>query len=232
LATAFQYYNLRLRDGFLRDAGIEFGNIALFLLPSLSALAALYLLVYRNVIPRYELYPATPLDPFLESPDWKAVAIVAAACFVVWIAVWLLRWFLSMRKRPDFEISKAVCLDVLLTLSIVGFFFNGFATSLFLAPAALLWIWIDCRRGPMGWALNIALAVVSALPLVFLVVTFATRLMLGPYVFWYLLLGTGYRFFSPAAVLIAIGAATAGGRLLLKALLGSVIPAHATEGSE
>lgn len=232
LATAFQYYNLRLRDGFLRDAGIEFGNIGLFLLPSLSALATLYLLVSRNYIPRYELYPATPLDPFLESPDWKAVAIVAAACFAVWIAVWLLRWFLSMRKKPNFESSKAVCLDVLLTLSIVGFFFNGFAASLFLGPAALLWIWIDRRRGPMGWALNIILAFAAALPLVFLVITFATRLMLGPYVFWYLFLGTGYRFFSPAAVLIAIGAATVGGRLLLKALAGGVMPAPEAEGNE
>jgi len=232
LATAFQYYNLRLRDGFLRDAGVEFGNVALFFLPSLSALATLYLLVSRNVLPRYELYPATPLDPFLESPDWKAVAIVVTVCVVVWIGVWLLRWFLSMQKRPDFETSKAVCLDVLLTLSIAGLFFNGFAASLFLGPAALLWIWIDCRRGPMGWAVNIILAVASALPLVFLVVTFATRLMLGSYVFWYLLLGAGYRFFSPASVLIAIGAATVGGRLLWKALAGSVTPAPEAEGSE
>jgi len=214
LATCFQYYNLRERENFLRSTLTEAGNLFLFILPWAIALASLYLLVFRNAIPRYELYPATPLDPFLKEPNWKALAVVASTFLAAWIAVFFSRRFLSLSGRVDFAGSKAVCLDLLLTLAVISLFLNGFAAALFLAPAAFGWCWIEAGRGPVRACSNVALMVGPAAPFVLLALTFSEKLMLGPYVLWYFLLGAGYGFFSPLTVLIAVGAATAGVRLL------------------
>ncbi len=220
LATGFQYYNLRTRKKFLADVFAELGNIVLFVLPWLSALAVLYALVSTNFIPRYELYPATPFDPFLYNPRWGAIAIVAATFVATWVAISVIRRALSLWGRPDFDSSKAVCLDTFATLSVIALVLNGFAASLFLAPAALLWVWVEQGPRLTRRALNVALVAAGAAPLVLLTVMLAKRLMLGPYVFWYLLLAAGYRFFSPLAVLIAVVGVTVGVRLLQKSLAG------------
>lgn len=218
LATSFQYYNLRSRENFLRDTFVEVANLCFFLTPWVLALAALYLLVWKNVIPRYELYPATPLAPFLSEPNWKAVAIIGLSAAAGWAAILYVRRALSFCEKPDFAGSKAVCLDMLLTLVIVALFLNGFAACLFLAPAALLWGWIGSGRNPARIGLNIALAAAGAAPFILLTITFSKKLMLGPYVLWYYLLGVGYGFFSPLTVMIVLGAATVGFRLLHKSL--------------
>lgn len=218
LATGFQYYNLRTRKYLLREALLELGNILLFLLPWAVALVALYLLVWKNVIPRYELYPATPLDPFLKTPNWNAIIVLSFVFGLSWVAVALVRHYNESLKSLDFRLSKAVCLDTLLTLAVIALFINGFAAMLFLAPAALLWVWIEQGRTPLRLTINIALLSAAAIPLVMLTVTFSKSLMLGPHVLWYYLLAAGYRFFSPITVLIAIEAVTVGVRLFQKSL--------------
>jgi len=225
LAAGFQYFNLLARKKFIRDVVAEFCNIALFMLPWVVALMALYHLVMRNRIPRYELYPATPLDPLLINPEWAAVAIIASAFVVMWLMVCFLRFTgAKFLRRPDFATSKAACLDALLTLSVVALLFNGFAASLFLAPAALLWGWIEQGKRPLRLVSNLVLALAAALPLAFLIIMFSKNLTLGPYVFWYLLLGAGYKFFSPVAVLIAAAAATLGVRLLQLSFTEITVP--------
>jgi len=219
LATSFQYYNLRPVERSLREALIEVANIGLFALPWIAALGVLYALIWTNVIPRYELYPATPLDPFLTTPHWWGISIVVVVCVAVWVAVSVVRRSLSLWGRPDFANSKAVCLDMLLTLSLVALILNGFAASLFLAPAAIMWIWIEQSPKAGRRVLNLLLVGAAAIPLVLLTVTLSRNLMLGTSVFWYMLLGVGYRFFSPPAALIAVGAATLGGRLLQKSFV-------------
>jgi hypothetical protein len=171
--------------------------------------------VMNNFIPRYELYPATPLDPFLSNPKWTAVAIVVSIFVVVWSIVYSLRHrLLQFLRKPDFAVSKAACMTSLLLVSLIVLLLNGFAASLFLAPAALLWKWIEQRKGALRKALNVGLLLAAALPFVLLIIMFSKNLALGPYVFWYLLLGAGYRFFSPFAVLAAAAVATVGVRIL------------------
>ncbi len=227
LATAFQYYNVRTREKFMDDVLVEVANVALLILPWLLALCVLYYLVWQNVIPRYELYPATPFDPFLKNPSPLAVAVVVATLIGGWAAVLVARRFLSLWGRPDFASAKAVCLDTLLTLSAVALALNGFAASVFLAPAALLWPWIEQGGGLLRRAMNIVLFLAALTPLAIMIASFASRLDLGHYIFWYLLTGAGYMFFSPQAVLIAAGAATVGARLLQKSLTKSGTPAGA-----
>ncbi len=232
LATCFQYYNLRTREDFLRSALTEVGSLLLFLLPWAVALATLYLLVWKNVIPRYELYPATPLDPFLSEPNWTALSVVGAAFLAAWASVFWGRRSLSLSWRVDFACSKAVCLDFLLTLAVISLFLNGFAAGIFLAPAALLWIWVDTGRNPMRICVNAALTLGAVIPLVLLTVALSRDLMLGPYVLWYFALGAGYRFFSPITVLIAVAAATAGVRLLRQSFVEADAAADHTEKAE
>jgi len=221
MATCFQYYNLRERENFMRATMIEAANLFLFLLPWALALIALHAVVWHNMIPRYELYPATPLDPFLKQPNWGGIGLVALAAAVGWVGVWLARRALSFNVRPDFENSKAVCLDMLLTISVITLIVNGFAACLFLAPAALLWSWIDGGRKPGRIFVNVALVVAAAMPLVLLAATFSGSLRLGPYVLWYFLLGAGYGFFSPLTVMILAAAATVGVRLLQQSVLAT-----------
>ena len=218
LATSLLYYNLRMRENPTREILVEVANLLLFVAPWALALVALRLLVLRNVIPRYELYPATPLDPFLNTPVWSAIAVVAVTAAAGWVAVWFARRALSLSGRVDFENSRAVCLDMLLTMAVVTLFINRFAAILFLAPAALLWSWLDAGRTPKRVCINLALLIGGALPLALLTVTLAKDLMLGPYVLWYLMLGAGYGFFSPLTVMLAAGVATLGVRLLQQSL--------------
>ena len=218
LATCFVYYNLRMRENPTREILAEVANLLFFVAPWALALVALRLLVLGNVIPRYELYPATPLDPFLNEPVWSAIAVVAVTAAAGWVAVWFARRALSLSGRVDFASSRAVCLDMLLTLAVVTLFINGFAACLFLAPAAFLWSWLDAGRSPRRVGINLALLIAGALPLALLTATLAKDLMLGPYVLWYLMLGAGYGFFSPLTVMLAAGTATLGVRLLQQSL--------------
>jgi hypothetical protein len=224
LVTGFQYYNVRFRKKFMSAVLAEVANICLLFLPWLAALATLYYMVWTNFIPRYELYPATTLDPFLRNPNTRAAAILAAELVGGWIVVSVARRLLSLWGRPDFTSAKAVCLDTLLTVSMIALALNGFAASLFLAPAALLWVWIEGDGGLLRRALNVVLALAAATPLALMLVMFAAKLSLGPYIFWYLLTGAGYRFFSPQAVLITAAALTIGVRLLQKSLTRSNPP--------
>ena len=65
----------------------------------------------------------------------------------------------------------------------------------------------------------------AAAPFVLLVISLSRQLTLGPYAFWYLLLGAGYGFFSPFAVLITFATATAGARLLQQSFLRESVTA-------
>ncbi len=221
LATIFHYYNIRSRENLARDALVEVANLCLFVLPWAVALVTLYLLVWKNAIPRYELYPATPLDPFLSRPSWAAISVVAAAAAAGWVAVLFIRRALKFSGEPGFAVSKAVSLDFLLSVGVVALFLNAHAACLFLAPAAFLWSWIDRGRTPGRVWMNVALAIGGAAPFLALTLTFADSLRLGPYVLWYYLLGAGYGFFSPLTVLIAVAAATVGVRLIQQSLSGA-----------
>ncbi len=218
LATSFEYYNLRKRERLLNQVLAELANMVLFLLPWLAGLLSLYMLVRANVIPRYELYPATPLDPFLSDVRWSALAVVAAVIAVVWTAVTLLRRKWSLWGKPDFSASRALCLDFLLTISVIALLLDGFAASLFLGPAALMWVWIEQDSRLWRRALNFVFALAGAAPLLMLVFMFSKQLTLGIYVMWYLVLGTAYKSFSVPTVLTTVGAATVVGRLLQKSL--------------
>jgi hypothetical protein len=219
LVTCFLYYNLRTRKNPTREILVEVANLLLFMAPWALALVALRLLVRGNVIPRYELYPATPLDPFLYAPVWSGVVVVALAATAGWVAVRFARRTLSLSDKTDFECSRAVCLDMLFTVAIVTLLLkNGFAACFFLAPAALLWNWIDGGRKPGRVLANLALLIAGTLPLALLTITLARDLMLGPYVLWYLVLGAGYGLFSPLTVMLAVGTATVGVRLLQQSL--------------
>jgi len=217
LATAFHYYNLRTKERFLNLVLAEVANYALFLLPWVLAGVTICAMAAINYIPKFELYPATPLDPFLYTPHRGAIGVTAAVLAALWGLVYLVRRTPALR-RPDFSVSKAVGLDILLTLSLVALLLNGFAASLFLAPPALLLIWLGKGRSPWRILLNLVLVLTTAIPFVVLLVQFSSNLRLGWFVLWYLYLGVAYRFFSPIAVLIAVGALTITGRLVQQSL--------------
>jgi hypothetical protein len=218
LATVFQYYNLKKDPLFFSSIPAEAINFVLFIIPWILSILTLYLLVKTNVIPRYELYPATALDPFLFSPAWGALAGVGLAFLIGWTLVFLARRTLPAFSRPAFPASKAVGLDILLSLAIIALLLNGFAATLFLAPAALLWIWMEQGRNPLRVLLNSLLLISSAIPLVLVLVYFSSGLRLGWYFLWYMFLCVAYRFFSPAAAFITIGVLTVGGRLLQQSI--------------
>jgi hypothetical protein len=188
-------------------------------LPWLLSVVVLRLLVQLSYIPRFELYPATPLDPFLYNPLWMPIIITAAVFVVSWTVVVLVRQFVPILRKPDFSVTKAVGLDVLLTASIFAFILNGFAATFFLAPAALSWIWLERGRDAFRLSLNPLLIIAGTIPFTLLLVSFSGSLQLGWFVLWYMFLGIAYNFFSPAAVFIAVAVATVGGRLLQQSLL-------------
>ena len=125
---------------------------------------------------------------------------------------------MPLRALMLFSIPLAL---LLATISIIALFLNGMGACLFLAPAALLWSWIEAGRKPARVATNLGLAAAGALPFVFLVLTIAKQLSLGPYVIWYLLLGAGYGMFSLPAVLIALAAGAVCVRMLRESFVST-----------
>jgi len=168
------------------------------LVPLLAMLAALYALTSAGVLTRYELYPATPKDPFLYRLPSHVIVPLLAVLLIGYISVRILGRFLPPDTQ-NFATAKRVFCVWMFLLVIWALYLNPFAMWFFLGPLAYSFMLL---QRPTGWAqraANACLLLLGALPLVVLLYFFGREIYLGWRILWYLVLQTAYGVWSVSA---------------------------------
>lgn len=177
----------------------EFMALMAIIIIGLDAYAVAYVLVSLGWLPRYELFPAAPGDPFLLQPAWWAALVVAGAmAFFGWFTFRRGGWG-RYADMLDIPYRRAT---LLIFFSGAVFFFwqiNAYTASALLGPAAYVWLWIEPRRAFQGKFLNVILALAGTLPFAACVSVAVSQSPVGPW-WWYLSLGAVYGFFPLVAV--------------------------------
>lgn len=158
-----------------------------------------------NLFPRYELYPATLKDPFLERVPW--VALLAALAGIVMAALPLRRWKAGEAAGQNWPLAA------LLGLSAVALVVNHFAAVLYLALPALVWPWAVGRSR----AVRIVLLILGTAPFFVLIAFYAALIYVGWRMPFYLLLQAAYGTWSPLTVLMFLGVVVSAAGLLKEA---------------
>ncbi len=177
------------------------GFLALVII-GLDGYAVAYSLVRLDWLPGYEMFPASPRDPFLLQPTWWAVAVIyGTMAFMAWYS---LRPFRGWARLADVlkiphQHRRLTLLLLLSGLILVVWFLNGFAASGLLSLAAYAWIWIEPHEQVWRKGLNVVLGVAGALPFAGVVYFFAANFPIGPW-WWYLTLGAAYGLFPIVGV--------------------------------
>lgn len=177
----------------------EFYALIAVVVVGLDGYAVAYTLVNLGWLPRYEMFPASPGDPFLLRPAWWMVLVIFGTMAVFgWYTFRRGGWgrYADMLNLPHRRAT------LLLIFSATVFFLwqiNGYSVSALLGPAAYLWPWIEPRRTWPGKILNTILALAGALPFAAGVYYFASQFPIGPW-WWYLTLCAAYGLFPLLAV--------------------------------
>lgn len=190
-------------------------SFAVIFIPLLSGLIALYTLVQLGLIVRYQLYPATPKDPILYSPEFVPLAIVgASAAFTAYL---LSKARGGLQRVPTHvvpEHSKLVALTVFLALSILALLFNSYGATVFLIFPAFLWIFLKPSPRRYQRILNAALVIAGGATFYLLVAIYAVRIYLTWEMLWYLTLAVAYGMFTPQGTVLSLGVITVAVRFL------------------
>lgn len=181
-----------------RPAGLVRGalRVAALALPLIAALLALRLSALANFLPRFELYPATPKDPFLTS--WQPGPMIVSLAVAALAAVLAAR---APRGTPS--ALRAAALVGLSAAALWAWGRNDVAAALFLAPAAWLWPWIGTAGGVRGHMLDAILLLGGTAPFVVLLALFGRMIDLGSWILWYVPLQVAYGVFTLHAAAIA-----------------------------
>jgi hypothetical protein len=179
----------------------------------LDGYAAAYSLTALGGLPRYEMFPASPNDPFLLHPTWWAVAVILGTMLAFgWYTFRPGGWgfYAGLLQLPY---RRATLLGVLSALSVVVWFLNGFTATALLGVAAYLWLWIEPSERLWRKLVNTALTLAGALPFAAFVWFYSSNFPIGPW-WWYLTLAAAYGLFPPLTVALFLGGAALGLRFL------------------
>jgi len=189
-----------------------------YLIPGGIALAALCALTAANILPRYELYPATPKDPFL----YRLPLGVVAALAIALVAGYAILRFVRARipRPPSFATTKQVLYLWLCVVVVVAFALNPFAMALYLGLFAYGARWLHPPRNPRSRIINAVTLTLGALPFLALVYSFGKEIFLGGRILWYMMLQTAYGVWSPWAAVTFLMAAALWIQFLRACVLG------------
>lgn len=169
-----------------------------YLIPPLLALLALYALTFSNVLKRYELYPATPKDPFLYHVPIRVALPLVLALFAGYLLVRKARAKLPS-PPASFAFGKEILYLWLCVLIVSAFFLNPYATWLYLGGFAYASLLLFLPRRILTRTLNALLLLAALVPFAGLLYFFGKEIFLGRRILWYLVLQTAYGVWSPIA---------------------------------
>lgn len=189
---------LNYEDDNLEHPAGSYLRPVVYFVPLVAVLAALYGLTSAGVLTRYELYPATPKDPFLYNVPAQVVVPLAGVLLMGYITVRLLRLFLPPAPL-DFAAAKRIFCVWMFLLVVWALYLDPFAMWFFLGPLAYAFILLMPPSGFLPRLVNAGLLLAGALPLLVLLYFFGRQIYLGWRILWYLVLQTAYGVWSVSA---------------------------------
>ena len=209
-----------LIDGDLDLRGWRFFEPVSWIIPLGLATLLLYGLTELNVLPRYELYPATPRDPFLSRLPFPILIALLAVIIMGWVKVQSLRARVDAPPVP-FAVKKRILFIWVAIVVLVGFFNNPYAMWLYLGAFAYAAALLLPPRGVTRRLVNAALLIAAAAPFAILLFSFGREMYMGWRIVWYLVLQTAYGVWSPVAIALFLMTLVLGTQLFLISVLGS-----------
>jgi len=178
-----------------------------YAVPPWLALAVLYALTGANILKRWELYPATPKDPFLyQIPRGVALPLLLALVAGYLVVRWLrtrFRVFGPFDARPPSLADHSRALYVWLCfVCVCAFLLNSFAMWFYLGPFAFAALLLVRRCRPLVRGFNALLLLIAVLPFLALLYRFGSEIFLGWRIAWYLVLQAAYGVWSPFAAIL------------------------------
>ncbi len=223
LASVFVFRNLLAPR---RDATRgRFLGALVWVAPPWVATLALYALTRANVLKRYELYPATPKDPFLYQPPLLVVAPLLLILGAGFLAVLKLR---PHPSRETFGSWKGVRFVGVFVAALAALIVNPYAMWLYLGIFAYGTLLLLPPRDFARRAWNAMWLLAALAPFVTLLYFFGREIFLGWRILWYLVLQAAYGVWSPWAIGIFILAVV----LWVQLFWGSVVRGGANQAAE
>lgn len=179
----------RTMAGEIRQNALLLAHLA----PPLTAIVMIRLMALYNVLPRYELDPATTKDPFLYHLPPQAVLPLIAV---------LVLGYAALYKAGVPVFKKDVLLAWSLAVVLAAFAINPYGMWLYLGAFAYAALLFAPARGVAAVG-NMVLLLLAALPFAAILYVFGREIFLGPYVLWYLVLQVAYGVWSPAVAVVA-----------------------------
>lgn len=178
----------------------------IYLIPPVLALLALYALTAVNILKRYELYPATPKDPFLYQIPMTIVLPLVSVLIAGYLCIRKVRAKLPP-SLASFAINKRILYLWICVLVLCSFLLNPFAMWLYLGLGAYAALLLLPPHNALQRVLNAVLLLVAVVPFAALLYLFGKEIFLGWRILWYLILQTAYGVWSPFAAVIFLFAA-------------------------
>jgi len=197
LAAVFAARNLNAEK--LEAAGWRFFGPASWVIPLCLAALALHGLTAANVLKRYELYPATPKDPFLYELPLQVIVPLALVLLAGFVGIRELRSRVEIPPE-SFVVRKRILYLWVLLVVLAAFIINPYAMWLYLGGFVYATLLLLIPRGMLARALNAVLLLAALLPFVALLYFFGREIFLGWRILWYLVLQAAYGVWSPWAV--------------------------------
>ncbi|HVA37729.1 MAG TPA: M28 family peptidase [Candidatus Dormibacteraeota bacterium] len=175
----------------------------IWVIPPYLCVLTLYALTAANVLPRYELYPATPRDPFLYHVSPTVAVPLAAVLVAAIVAVAWTRRRLPL-GRSSFATRKTALYVWIFAAMAVALAVNAYGAWLMLGVLLLTALLVVRPAGPGGRGVNALLLLAAPAPFAALAYLFAQEIYLGWRISWYLVLQAAYGAWSPLAVGLAL----------------------------
>lgn len=192
---------------------------ALYMLPLMLALVSLRGMHSGGVLTRYELYPATPKDPFLYHIPVRIAAPLVAVLVLGYLAIRMLRPFLPEAPRGFIAAKRIYCVWIYL-LVIGALYVDPYAMWFFVAPLAYGFVLLLRPTSLPRRVLNAALLFAGALPFLAVLYFFGREIFLGWRIVWYLVLQVAYGVWSRLAAVLFLMALSLWVQLFRLSVLG------------
>jgi hypothetical protein len=178
-----------------------------YAVPPWLAVVVLYALTAANILKRWELYPATPKDPFLYEIPGRVVLPLLLALLAGYVVLRKVRSRLRVAppagaQPPSFARDKQALYVWLCCVSVFSFLLNPFAMWLYLGPFACVALLLVRPRGLLKRGFNALLLLLAVVPFLALLYYFGAEIFLGWRIVWYLILQTAYGVWSPFAAIL------------------------------
>jgi hypothetical protein len=191
----------------------------IYVLPLIAGLVALHVLTSAGLLKRYELYPATPKDPFLYTIPLRVAVPLLGVLLAGYIIVGILKRYIPQAPDRFAPLKRIFC--VWMYVIVVGaLYLSPYGLWLFLGPLAYAFVLLQSPSSLSHRLVNAALLLLGVLPFIGALYFFGQQIFLGWRILWYLVLQTAYGVWSTAAAVLFLLAIVIWFQIVLMAVLG------------